>query len=35
MSQDAAPGHTQVGHTEDTKQKPGLDTRAKGVGHVM
>jgi hypothetical protein len=33
---DAAPRHTQVGHPEGTKQKPGMDIRAaKGEGHVM
>jgi hypothetical protein len=34
-SQYAAPGHTQAGHPEGTKQVPGVDTRAKGAGHVM
>jgi hypothetical protein len=29
------PRHTQAWHPEGTKQKPGADTRVKGVGHVM
>jgi hypothetical protein len=30
-----SPRHTQVGHPEGTKQKPGVDIRVKGMGHVM
>jgi hypothetical protein len=35
-SQDAVPRHTQAGHPESTKPKPGVDIRAaKGKVQVM